>query len=85
MKIEILGTGCHDCLRLEMLLGEVLSELGRTDAQVILVENERAIRRFMPLEAVPGLVIEGRLICTSEVPDRRTLREWLAEAAEPRS
>ncbi len=28
MDIKILGSGCHGCLRLELLMGQVLAELG---------------------------------------------------------
>ena len=28
MDIKVLGEGCHDCLRLELLVGQVLADLG---------------------------------------------------------
>ena len=79
MKVEILGTGCHNCLILEDLIHEVLRNLGRTDVEVIRNSDERAIRKHMPLDESPGLLIDGVLASTREVPSRETLREWLSE------
>ena len=80
MNIEILGTGCHDCLKLERLVHEVLDELGVRDAKVTWVNDERIIRRAMPPDETPGFVIDGILVSSHVVPDRETLRAWLAKA-----
>jgi len=79
MKVEILGTGCHNCLILEDLINVVLRDLGRTDVEVIRNSDERFIRRHMPLDEIPGLLIDGVLASTREVPSRETLKEWLSE------
>jgi len=79
MKVEILGTGCHNCLVLEDLINEVLRGLGRTDVEVIRNNDEHSIRKHMPLDAIPGLLIDGVLSSTREVPSRGTLEEWLSE------
>ncbi|RMF32405.1 MAG: thioredoxin family protein [Chloroflexi bacterium] len=80
MKVEILGTGCYNCLQLELLVGEVLQELGREDVTVVKVNDERQIRHHIPVEAAPGLVINGRLVSQREVPNREVLTRWLSEA-----
>jgi len=77
MKIEILGTGCYNCIKLETLINEVLTELGKSGIEVVRVSDERTIRRYMPLDEVPGLLIDGRLVSVREVPDRDTLVNWL--------
>lgn len=77
MKIEILGTGCYNCVELELLIADVLKQLGRTDVEVVRVDDERRIRHYMPLDEVPGLVIDGVLVCTRELPTREKLIEWL--------
>ncbi len=77
MKIEILGTGCYKCIRLESLINEVLSELGRADVEVIRISDEKTIRRHMPLDEIPGLIIDGHLVSTGQAPDRATLTGWL--------
>jgi hypothetical protein len=46
--------------------------------------DERAIRRYMPIEEVPGLVIDGHLVSVATVPDHDTIRRWLSEAEPAR-
>ncbi|MEW6401308.1 MAG: thioredoxin family protein [Chloroflexota bacterium] len=77
MKIQILGTGCHNCLELEMRLAEAITRSGRTDVEVERVDDERMIRHDIPLDAVPGLLIDGQLVSQREVPTIETLLEWL--------
>jgi hypothetical protein len=77
MKIQVLGTGCHNCLELEMRLAEAIQRLGRTDLEVERVDNEQSIRRNMSLEAIPGLLIDGRLVSQREIPTIETLLDWL--------
>lgn len=78
MKITVLGTGCYKCIDLERLLSEVLEETGKSDVTLERVSDEKAIRKFMALEAIPGLVIDGRLIHSGVVPSKDQLRQWLA-------
>jgi len=77
MKIQILGTGCHNCLELEIRLAEAVTKSGRTDVKVERVDDERIIRRHIPLNAIPGLLIDGRLVSQREVPTVETLLDWL--------
>jgi hypothetical protein len=77
MKIEVLGNGCHDCLELEMRLAEAVAKSKRTDVEVERVDDEGTIRHHIPLDAVPGLLIDGRLVSQHEVPDIETLLDWL--------
>lgn len=77
MKIQILGTGCHNCLELEMRLAEAVTKSGRTDVDVERVDNEQIIRRHIPLDAIPGLLIDGRLVSQREIPNIDTLLDWL--------
>jgi hypothetical protein len=83
MRIEILGTGCYNCLQLETLVNEVCLELGRKDVEVVRLNDEITIRKFMPPDEIPGPVIDGHLVSTRTVPDRETLVEWLSEARQP--
>lgn len=77
MKVEILGTGCYKCLKLESLLNEVVEELGG-DFEVVRISDERKIRRHIPADEIPGLLIDGVLVSTGEVPSRQQLIEWLS-------
>lgn len=83
MKIEVLGTGCYNCVELEMLLANVLKELGKIDVEVVRVGDEQRIRRYMPLDEVPGLLIDGVLASVRELPPREKLVEWLSGVSVP--
>jgi len=83
VKIEILGTGCYNCVELEMRIADVLRELGRTDVEVARVDDESRIRRYMSLDEIPGLVIDGVLASMGELPPRETLLKWLSGVSEP--
>lgn len=77
MKIQILGTGCHNCLELEMRLAEAITRSGRSDVEVERVDDEHIIRHHMPLDAIPGVLVDGRLVSQREVPNIETLLDWL--------
>jgi len=77
ITIKVLGTGCHNCLELEKRLSEAITKLGRNDVNVERVDDERTIRHYLPLDAIPGLLIDGRLVSERQVPDMETLLEWL--------
>ncbi len=77
--IKVLGTGCHNCLELERRLAEALTQLGRTDVQVERVDDERTILHYLPLDAIPGLLIDDKLVSQRTVPDVETLLAWLKE------
>lgn len=77
MKIQVLGTGCHNCLELERRLADAIATLGRIDVEVERVDDERIIRHHIPLDAIPGLLIDGRLVSQREVPTTETVLEWL--------
>ncbi len=80
MEITIYGTGCYKCVELERLVAEGLRTLEIADAQVERISDEHVIRRHMALDAIPGLAIDGRLVCERQLPDVATLTGWLAQA-----
>jgi hypothetical protein len=77
MKIQVLGTGCHNCLELEMRLAEAIQRLRRIDIMVERIDDEHVIRHHIPLDEIPGLLIDGRLVSRHEVPTVEKLVEWL--------
>jgi hypothetical protein len=87
MKIEILGTGCYNCVKLETLIDEVAEQLGATNFEIERVTDEKQVLQHMPLDEIPGLLIDGVLVSTREIPTRETLMEWLSgvPAAGPKA
>ncbi|HSF80286.1 MAG TPA: thioredoxin family protein [Anaerolineales bacterium] len=78
MKIEVLGTGCYKCIKLEALIHDVLEELGKSGIEIVRISDERMIRRYMPLDEIPGLLFNGVLTSSNELPKREKLIEWLS-------
>jgi hypothetical protein len=81
MKIQILGTGCHNCLELERRLAAVIIRSGCTDVVVERIDDEHVIRRHLPLDAIPGLLIDGKLVNQRSVPDEDTLLRWITQVS----
>ena len=82
MKIQVLGTGCHNCIELERRLAQAISMLARDDIAVERIDNEQIIRHHMPLDELPGLLIDGSLVSEREVPDLQVLIEWIRPAGK---
>ena len=85
MKVEILGTGCYNCLKLEGLVNQVILDLGISGVEIERVNDERRIRHYMPLDEIPGLVIDGHLVSTHQLPDPEVLLRWFAPEPNPTS
>lgn len=82
METQILGPSCANCLKLEMLVMETLTELGIHDARVEKITTPREMERLMEGDP-PGLVINGQLVWSGgkELPTKGQIAEWIREAA----
>jgi hypothetical protein len=78
MKIQILGTGCYNCVKLETLIDEVAEQLGATNFEIERVNDEKRVLQHISLDEIPGLLIDGILVSTREIPSRETLVKWLS-------
>ena len=78
MEIKVLGSGCHDCLRLELLVGQVPEEL-RVQADLNRVDDPREIERYIVVGS-PGLVIDGVLAVEGRLPGKEEIRAWIVAA-----
>lgn len=80
MKIEVLGPGCPNCQKLEREVFNALSELN-LDADVVKVTDIKKIATYGIL-MTPGLVVNGKVICSGRVPGRGEIIDWLKKAQE---
>ncbi|NIV29250.1 MAG: thioredoxin family protein [Anaerolineae bacterium] len=78
MDIKVLGSWCHNCLRPELLVGQILGDLG-IEGNLTRIEDPRQIDRYALTEP-PGLVINGELVPEGQVPTREELHTWIAAA-----
>jgi small redox-active disulfide protein 2 len=74
-KIEVLGTGCAKCKRLEKNVQEAVRGTGIEVAKITDI-NEIASRGAM---MTPGLVIDGEIVALGRVPSVEEIREMIAE------
>jgi small redox-active disulfide protein 2 len=66
VKIEVLGSGCANCRRLEMLAREAVARLG-IEAQV---DHVTDIKKIMArgVMTTPGLAVNGKTVSKGRVP-----------------
>lgn len=76
--IEVLGTGCSDCLKLELVAARAAEQAG-VEADVRQVTDRRRIEAY-GVFAPPGLVIDGIVASAGRVPSAAEIAEWLLAA-----
>ncbi len=76
-KIEIFGTGCSKCIRLEKNVERAVKELG-IDADIVKVEGleEISARGIM---ATPGIAVDGDVKATGRVLNPDQIKKLLKE------
>ena len=75
MNFKILGTGCSNCKKLELMTRELVEEL-KIDATVEKVEDIEEIMRT-GIMSTPALLADGKLILAGHVPSRDELKTLL--------
>ena len=79
MVIKILGKGCPNCQRLEMVARQALEESG-VEAVIEKVTDFNAIMAY-DLVSTPGLVINEQVVSAGRIPSRESIKAWIIEAA----
>ena len=76
MKIEILGTGCAKCHKLEEDVWDAVHELGIE----ALITNVQDIKRIMEYGVMitPALVVDGEVKMAGKSPTKDEIKKWLA-------
>jgi small redox-active disulfide protein 2 len=77
LDIKVLGTGCANCIKLENLVKEVISE-NNIPANIDKVTDRD---KFMDYGVMltPGLVVNGKVLSSGKIPTKSTLANWLKE------
>jgi len=75
MKIEVLGSGCANCKRLEENARTACKELGLT-TKIIKVQDFKKIASYGVM-ATPALVVDGEVKIYGRVPDVKEIKELL--------
>jgi small redox-active disulfide protein 2 len=76
-KIEVLGPGCNNCVRLEANAREAVAMAG-VEADVIKITDYAAIVSY-GIMSTPGLAIDGTVVSYGRVPSASDIAIWLTE------
>lgn len=77
MKIEILGSGCNNCKRLEANAREAAAMVG-IEAEFIKVTDYADIMAY-GIMSTPGLVIDGKVVSYGRVLPPEDIAKLLAQ------
>jgi small redox-active disulfide protein 2 len=78
LHIKILGSGCANCKRLEVLAHEAADSLG-LQAEFTKVTDHNEIMKY-PILATPGLVVNEQLVSAGRIPGKAEIEGWLKQA-----
>jgi small redox-active disulfide protein 2 len=79
-RIEVLGSGCAKCKKLEELTRKAVEELLMV-AEVVKVSDINRIVDYGVM-MTPGLVVDGKVVLTGRLPGLEELKKLLQEAAK---
>jgi small redox-active disulfide protein 2 len=73
--VKVLGTGCRNCEATFRLIEEV----ARSKGVAVELEKVEKIDEIMRLGVLitPGVIVDGRIVHSGGVPDRRKVESWL--------
>ena len=75
MKIEILGTGCDKCQKLEDLVNDVVKTTG-VQAEITKVKDIKKIMTYGVM-TTPGLVVDGQVKVAGKMPTADQIKDWI--------
>jgi small redox-active disulfide protein 2 len=75
--IEVLGSGCPNCVKLAANAREAIAMAG-VEAEVVKVTDYREIAAYGVM-STPGLVIDGKVVSSGLIPSAGDIALWLSE------
>ena len=75
ISVKVLGPGCANCKKLEVVVRKVLASQGLA-AEVEKVTDYADIMKWNIL-STPGLVVNNKVVSTGRIPAESELRSWL--------
>ena len=80
LDIKVLGPGCANCIKLEGMVKEAVSQY-ELEAKVEKITDYNRYADYGVL-LTPGLVVNGRVLISGKMPTRSTLEHWLLDMAK---
>jgi len=81
VNIAILGPGCMNCKKVEQIAKEAVAELALEEATFQHVTNWDEIMKY-PILRTPGLVLNGKVVCSGRIPTKAEVVSWITTALE---
>jgi len=78
LTIKILGHDCAHCDKVEEITRDALAYIG-IEAEISRIADVEEITRYA-ISSTPGLVIDGKVVCSGRVPSMGEVTTWLADA-----
>ena len=75
--IEVLGSGCPNCKRVEANAREAIAMAG-VEAEIVKVTDYQQIAAHGVM-STPGLVIDGKVVSAGRIPSAGDIAEWLVQ------
>jgi small redox-active disulfide protein 2 len=75
MMIEVLGTGCAKCNKLEAMAKSVAEKLGAPYEITQVHDINLIVQRGVM--TTPALAIDGRVVVSGRMPSKTELESWL--------
>ena len=79
LTIKVLGPGCTNCNKVEEITKTAVSTMG-IETQIEKITDTNEIVEYGVL-STPGLVINGKVVCSGRIPSQVEVTTWLADAA----
>ena len=80
IEIQVLGSGCANCKRLEQIAHKVVDSLA-AEAKIEKVTDPRKFAD-MGVLSTPGLLINGEVVSSGRVPAETEVIDWVIHALE---
>ena len=77
LDIKVLGPGCANCIKLENLVKEVVTE-NKLSATIEKISDREKFMDFGVL-LTPGLVVNGKVLAMGKIPTKQTLEHWFKD------
>ncbi len=75
IDVKVLGKGCARCHRLEQVTRDAAQAAGIE----IALEKITDLQQILAYEvlATPGLVVDGKVVCSGRIPTKAEVEGWL--------